>query len=114
MPTHENLILLRVERGWSKVEAAKALRLGVDVWDKFERGVILPDSLTRGQVDRLAGCFAISAPLFLTLLKQSRPQPPSVCWRRGVPPGAPAVQSFALALVRSAMRHQEKHVWSAL
>ena len=114
MPTPENLTQLRVERGWSKVEAARALRLGTDVWDKLEQGVILPDSLTRGQVAQLAGCFAVSALLFLTLLKQSRPQPPSVCQRRGAAPGTPAVQSFALALERSAMRRQEKRFWSAL
>jgi len=114
MPTPENLAQLRVERGWSKVEAARVLRLGTDVGDQFEQGVIQPDSLTRGQVARLAICFAVSAPLFLTLLKQSRPKPPSVCQRLGATPGPPAVQSFVLALERSAMAPQEKRFRSAL
>ena len=114
MPTPENLTQLRLERGWSKVDAARALRLGTDVWDKFEQGVIQPDSLTRGQVAQLAGCFAVSATLFLTLLKQSHPQPPGVCQRWGATPGTPAVQSIVLALERSTMPPQEKRFWSAL
>lgn len=114
MPTLENLTELHVERSWSKVEAARSLRLGVDLWDKFEQGIIHAESLTCGQVARLAEGFAVGPALFLALLKQSRPQPPGVCRRWGVTHYARPAQSFALALARSGMSARDKRFWSIL
>lgn len=109
----ENLSALRVERGWSKVEAAQSLRLGADVWDKLEQGVILAESLTGGQVARLAEALTVSRDLVLTLLKESRPQPHSICRRFGAITGPPT-QSFATALARSGMNAKDKRYWSSL
>jgi transcriptional regulator with XRE-family HTH domain len=109
----ENLSALRVERGWSKVEVARSLRLGADVWDKLEQGAIPAESLTGGQAARLAEALTVSADLFLALLKESRPRPPSVCRRFGAIAGPP-MQSFATALARSGMNAKDKRYWSSL
>lgn len=114
MPTYANLTELRVEHGWSKVEAARSLGLGVDVWDKLEQGVILVESLTSGQLARLATGFDVNAGLFIELLTQSRPRPPGMCRRPGAANGAPPIQSFATALARSGMSAPDKRLWSTL
>ena len=81
----ENLTQLRFKRGWTKVQAAQALDLGVDVWNWFEQGAILPESLTHTQVERLAAAFGIEAVQFVTLLAHSHPHP--LCRHKGSPPG---------------------------
>jgi transcriptional regulator with XRE-family HTH domain len=111
----ENLAQLRLQCGWSKVQAARSLRLGADVWQKLEHGLILPESLSSTQAERLAKGLGVSADLFLALLARSRPQPVILCQRRASvsAPLEPMAQSFALALGRSAMPAADKRLWTS-
>ena len=111
----ENLTQLRLQRGWSKVQAARCLRLGTDVWQKFEQGLILSDSLSTSQAERLAAGLGVSTTQFLALLACSRPQPIMHCQHsrtRVSTSGPPVVQSFAQALDRSAMSAADKRLWT--
>ena len=48
---------LRKSRKLSKVEVAKGLRLGIDVWNKLENGAIELVSLSQRQLDAVAITF---------------------------------------------------------
>src|SRR5579883_3487312 len=103
-------------RGLTLVNAAKSLRLGVDVWKKFEDGVIELASLSQRQLERLASFFQIGAEQFGTLLSNS--QPAMTLNRRQTGEAArrqeqhnQKKQSFAEAIEKSSMTKQEKKLW---
>nr|BBH93996.1 hypothetical protein KTA_21950 [Thermogemmatispora argillosa] len=107
---------LRLQRRLSLVEAARGLHLGVDVWKKFEDGLIDLLSLSARQLERLAGFFNISPQQFSDLLRNS--QPTLALNRRQTGEAAlqqrqaaPTRQSFAEAIARSDMSEQEKRLW---
>jgi transcriptional regulator with XRE-family HTH domain len=107
---------LRAQRGLTLVNAAKSLRLGVDVWKKFEDGVIELASLSQRQLERLASFFQIGADQFATLLSNS--QPAMTLNRRQTGEAArrqeqhnQKKQSFAEAIEKSSMTKQEKKLW---
>lgn len=107
---------LRAQRGLTLVNAAKSLRLGVDVWKKFEDGIIEVASLSQRQLDRLASFFQIGAEQFGTLLNNS--QPALTLNRRQTSEAArrqeqqnQKKQSFAEAIEKSSMTKQEKKLW---
>lgn len=110
---------LRAQRGLTLVNAAKSLRLGVDVWKKFEDGIIEVASLSQRQLDRLASFFQIGAEQFGTLLSNS--QPALTLNRRQTGEAArrqqqeeqqgQKKQSFAEAIEKSSMTRQEKKLW---
>jgi transcriptional regulator with XRE-family HTH domain len=110
-----NLQQLRSQRGLTLVSAARGLRLGVDVWKKFEAGAIDAASLSERQLERLARYFQVTLEQFGTLLINS--QPAFVLDRRQSAQAArskqqgPARQSFAEALAKSAMGAEEKRLW---
>ena len=64
---------LRTRRGLSLVSAARGLRLGADVWKKFEQGAIDLVSLSERQLERLARFFDVSAEQFGLILNNSQP-----------------------------------------
>src|SRR5581483_2970773 len=68
-----NLRELRTQRGLSLVETARGLSLGIDVWKKFEDGLIELTSLGERQLHRLATFFQITGEQFGTLLNGSQP-----------------------------------------
>jgi len=105
---------LRKSRHLSKVDVAKALHLGIDVWNKFEEGAIELVSLSQRQLQRLAEFFQVSVEQFGTLLNQS--QPGFTVNRRQTREAAdkeqgPCKQSFAEAINRSTMSKEEKALW---
>lgn len=105
---------LRKSRRLNKVEAAKALHLGIDVWNKFEEGAIELVSLSQRQLQRLAEFFQISAEQFGTLLNHS--QPSFTVNRRQTREAAdkeqgPRKQSIADAIERSTMSKEDKKLW---
>ncbi len=107
---------LRARMGLSLTQAARGLRLGADVWKKFEDGVIDLLSLSERQTGRLARFFQISAEEFGTLLQNSSPVP--TLNRRQTARAAreseqqPArKQSFAEAIEKSSMAKAEKKEW---
>jgi len=113
--TAANLRELRQQRGFSLTSAAQGLRLGADVWKKFESGAIELASLTQKQLARLADFFNVSAAQFGTLLTNSqssltmnRRQTASAARQdqQGMKP-----QSFAEAIERSAMTKEDKRLW---
>ncbi len=110
-----NLTELRTRRGLSLVSAARGLRLGADVWKKFEQGAIDLVSLSERQLERLAKFFDVSAEQFGLILNNSQPQ---MTINRRQNSGAarseqqsPQKQSFAEALAKSAMSKEEKKMW---
>ena len=106
---------LRVQRGFSMVNAARGLRLSVDVWKKFESGAIELLSLSELQLARLASFFHVSVEQFGAMLNNS--QPALTLNRRQTGTAArskqqsPKKQSFAEAIEKSAMTGEEKHYW---
>src|SRR5690242_4062742 len=64
---------LRARMGLSLTQAARGLRLGADVWKKFEDGITDLFSLSERQISRLAQFFHISAEEFGSLLQNSAP-----------------------------------------
>jgi len=107
---------LRARKGLSLTKAARGLRLGADVWKKFEDGVIDLLSLSERQTGRLAQFFQVSAEEFGTLLQNSSPVP--TLNRRQTAQAAreseqqPArKQSFAEAIEKSSMAKAEKKEW---
>src|SRR5438445_546611 len=64
---------LRTQQGLSMVNAARGLRLSVDVWKKFESGAIELVSLSEKQLARLASFFQLSSEQFGHLLNNSQP-----------------------------------------
>jgi transcriptional regulator with XRE-family HTH domain len=105
---------LRKSRHLNKVEVAKALHLGIDVWNKFEEGAIELASLSQRQLQRLAEFFQVSIEQFSTLLGHS--QPTFIVNRRQTREAAdkeqgPHKQSFADAINRSTMSKEDKELW---
>ncbi len=107
---------LRARKGLSLTQAARGLRLGADVWKKFEDGVIDLLSLSERQLGRLAQFFQVSAEEFSTLLLSSSPVP--TLNRRQTAQAAhesqqqPArKQSLAEAIEKSSMTKAEKKEW---
>jgi transcriptional regulator with XRE-family HTH domain len=105
---------LRKSRRLNKVEVAKALHLGIDVWNKFEEGAIELASLSQRQLQRLAEFFQVSIEQFSTLLGHS--QPTFIVNRRQTREAAdkeqgPRKQSFADAINRSTMSKEDKALW---
>lgn len=109
------LVELRKSRNLKKVDVARALRLSVDVWNKFEGGAIEAASLSQRQLERLAGYFQLSLDQFSTLLGNS--QPALTYNRRQTSQAArkqeqgPQKQSFAEAIARSSMSSEDQAFW---
>lgn len=105
---------LRKSRQLNKVEVAKALHLGIDVWNKFEEGAIELVSLSQQQLQRLAAFFQVSVEQFSTLLNHS--EPTFTVNRRQTHEAAEKEQglrkqSFIDAINRSTMSKEEKELW---
>ena len=106
---------LRTQQGLSMVNAARGLRLSVDVWKKFESGAIELVSLSEKQLARLASFFQLSSEQFGPLLNNS--QPAFTLNRRQTGQAArqeqqsPKKQTFAEAITKSTMTKEEKHFW---
>ena len=115
--TVATLAELRKSLNLSKAEAARRLRLSIDVWNKFESGAIDLFSLTQRQLERLSGCFNIGIDQFSSLLTGS--QPAISLNRRQTRQASqhdqqgPQRQSFAEALARSTMSAEDKEFWQA-
>lgn len=113
---HADLRSLRARMGLSLTQAARGLKLGADVWKKFEDGIIDLVSLSERQLGRLAQFFHVSAEEFGTLLSNSAPVP--TLNRRQTSQAAreseqqtTRKQSFAEALEKSSMTKAEKKEW---
>lgn len=104
---------LRTLRGLALAETARGLRLGIDVWKKFEDGLIELSSLGERQIERLASFFQVSGAQFSTMLNQS--QPAFTLNRRQTAEAARQTrqpkQSFAEALEKSTMSPEDKQIW---
>ncbi len=107
---------LRKARRLSKVDVAKGLRLGLDVWNKFESGAIEFMSLSQEQLGRLAHFFQVSNEQFQNLLSSSQPgvtvhfRQTREAARSGQQ--GPRKQSFQDAISRSSMAQSDKQFWS--
>lgn len=107
---------LRGLRGLSLVETARGLRLGIDVWKKFENGLIELSSLGERQLGRLAAFFQVTGEQFGTLLNQSQPaftlnrRQTAEAARQGEKQNT-LKQSFAEALAKSTMQTEDKQEW---
>jgi transcriptional regulator with XRE-family HTH domain len=111
-----DLRALRARQGLSLTQAARGLRLGADVWKKFEDGVIDALSLSERQLGRLAQFFQISAEEFGKMLRNS--QPVATLNRRQSAQAArdgllqpTRKQSFSEAIEKSGMAKAEKKEW---
>ncbi len=110
-----NLRELRMQRGLSMANVARGLRLGVDVWKKFEDGAIELASLTERQLERLATFFRVSTGQFGMMLQSS--QPTLALNRRQTSEAAHSKQqgaqkqSFGEAVEKSTMTKEEKRLW---
>jgi hypothetical protein len=110
-----NLRELRTSQGLSLGAAARGLRLGLDVWKKFEDGLIELSSLGERQRARLAAFFQVSGEQFGILLNQS--QPSIAINRRQTASAAKQEQqhahkqSFSDALAKSTMSTKEQQEW---
>ncbi|HYT36359.1 MAG TPA: helix-turn-helix transcriptional regulator [Ktedonobacteraceae bacterium] len=106
---------LREEAELSLVETARGLRLGIDVWKKFEDGVIELVSLSERQLVRLADFFHVGVEQFGNMLNNSQPIP--TLDRRQTAQAARNTlnkqkkQSFAEAVKKSTMSKEEKKEW---
>ena len=106
---------MREQMGLSLVETARGLKLGIDVWKKFEDGVIELVSLSERQLERLANFFHVGAEQFGTMLNNSQPVP--TLDRRQTAQAARSTlgqqkkQSFAEAMKKSSMSREEKKEW---
>jgi transcriptional regulator with XRE-family HTH domain len=113
--TVANLRDLRAARGLSLVNAAKGLRLGIDVWKKFEDGAIELMSLSERQLERLARFFQVSSEQFGSLLNNSQPQAVLNRRQKSQTPAdyqhGAKKQSFAEAIKKSTMPREEKQEW---
>ena len=106
---------MREQMGLSLVETARGLRLGNDVWKKFEDGVIELVSLSERQLERLANFFHVGAEQFGSMLNNSQPVP-TIDRRQTAQaarntPGQQKKQSFAEAIKKSSMSREEKKEW---
>ncbi|MBV9690002.1 MAG: helix-turn-helix transcriptional regulator [Ktedonobacteraceae bacterium] len=117
-PQATTLAELRKSRNLSKVETARALRLSVEVWSKFEAGAIELISLSQRQLNHLALFFQVSVEQFSNLLNNS--QPALTLNRRQTRDAAqqqqqgPRKQSFAEAVKHSTMSKEDKKFWSGM
>lgn len=106
---------LRVQKGLSLAEAARRLHLGVDVWKKFEDGLIEAVSLGERQLERLAHFFQVSTEQFGNMMNNSHPV--FTLNRRQTAQAArsttnrPKKQSFSEAIEKSSMSKEEKQEW---
>jgi hypothetical protein len=106
---------MREQSGLSLVETARGLRLGIDVWKKFEDGVIEFVSLSERQIDRLTNFFHVGADQFASMLNNSQPVP--TLDRRQTARAARSMfdqqkkQSFTEAVKKSSMSREEKKEW---
>ena len=106
---------LRVQKGLSLSEAARRLHLGVDVWKKFEDGLIEVVSLSERQLERLAHFFQVSIEQFGNMMNNSHPV--FTLNRRQMPQAARSTtnrakkQSFTEAIQKSSMSKEEKQEW---
>jgi len=106
---------LRKSRKVSKAEAARGLRLGIDVWNKLESGAIELVSLSQRQLEHLSTFFQVSTEQFGNLLVASQP---AVSFNRRQTRQAAQQQqglqkqSFAEALERSTMSAEDKRFWA--
>jgi hypothetical protein len=106
---------MREQIGLSLVETARGLRLGIDVWKKFEDGVIEFVSLSERQIERLTNFFHVGADQFASMLNKSQPVP--TLDRRQTARAARSTfnqqekQSFAEAVKKSSMSREEKKEW---
>jgi phage I-like protein len=106
---------LREQTGLSLVDTARGLRLGIDVWKKFEDGVIELVSLSERQLERLANFFHVGIEQFGAMLNNS--QPVATLNRRQTAQAARDTlnqqkkQSFAEAVKKSTMSREEKKDW---
>ncbi len=113
--TATNLRELRAQRGLSLMQTARGLRLGVDVWKKFEDGAIELLSLGERQLERLAHFFQVSTEQFGGMLTSSSPA--MTLNRRQTAMAAhreefgAKKQSFAEAVEKSTMTDEEKREW---
>ena len=113
--TQGGLRLLREQTGLSLVDTARGLRLGIDVWKKFEDGVIELVSLSERQLERLANFFHVGVEQFGTMLNNSHPLP--TLDRRQTAQAARNTfsqqkkQSFVEAVKKSTMSREEKKEW---
>jgi len=113
--TQGGLRQLREQTGLSLVETARGLRLGIDVWKKFEDGVIELVSLSERQLVRLADFFHVGVEQFGNMLNNSQPIP--TLDRRQTAQAARNTlnkqkkQSFAEAVKKSTMSKEEKKEW---
>ncbi|SRR6266480_3943441 len=109
---------LRVQNRLSLAEAARGLHLGVDVWKKFEDGVIELVSLSERQLSRLAHFFQVSVEQFGTMLNNSRPaltlNRRQTAQAARSTPQSPKKQSFAEAVEKSTMSKDDKQEWLTL
>jgi transcriptional regulator with XRE-family HTH domain len=111
-----NLRELRMQHGLSMANAARGLRLGIDVWKKFEDGAIELVSLSERQLERLATFFRVSSEQFGSMLNNSQPtlalnrrQTSSAA--RSQQQGPQKKQSFAEAIAKSTLTKEEKRLW---
>jgi len=110
-----NLLELRAQRKLTLTHVASGLRLGIDVWKKFESGAIELASLSERQLQRLATFFQITTDQFASLLSNS--QPTFVLDRRQTnlashsKQQSPPRQSFTEAIEKSTMTKAEKRFW---
>lgn len=112
--TATTLVELRKSLQLNKVEVSKGLRLGVDVWNKFEAGAIAVASLSQQQLTRLAQFFQVTGDQFGALLDNS--QPAISMNRRQTREAADQEQgtrqqSFSEALQRSTMSKEDQDFW---
>jgi len=113
--TQGGLRQLREQTGLSLVETARGLRLGIDVWKKFEDGVIELVSLSQRQLVRLADFFHVGVEQFGTILNNSQPIPTldrrQTAQAARNTPNKQKKQSFAEAVKKSTMSKEEKKEW---
>lgn len=112
---HAGLRQLREQNGLSLVETARGLHLGIDVWKKFEDGVIELVSLSERQLVRLAHFFHVSADQFGNMLNNSQLIPTfdrrQTAQAARKTPDRQKKQSFAEAIKKSTMSKEEKKEW---
>ena len=106
---------LRVQNGLSLAEAARRLHMGVDVWKKFEEGLIELVSLSERQLERLAHFFQVSTEQFGNMANNSHPvftiNRRQTAQAARSTPNRPKKQSFTEAIEKSSMSKEEKQEW---
>jgi transcriptional regulator with XRE-family HTH domain len=105
---------LRQSKQLKKADVARALRLSIDVWNKFENGAIELTSLSRQQVERLAQFFQVSVEQFSVLLTGSQ-QATTLNFRQSREAAEKnqglQKQTFIDAINRSTMPKEDRDFW---